>query len=178
MYVSGIFSNTLNNRVQSFSNICSVSCVLIYSYVQVFFCLLLTGTSGNFCFKHFQLTVKLNTYKFQALNQTIEHTFHHIALFGLHLPVTKPFPFVYRLITAWWGFSTNTFIHWSLCKDTVIHAVSMPLEGKIKLRQDMQAVSRSDIKRAGASSEHQAVPTQISFCTTCARATAKHEPLL
>lgn len=126
----------------------------------------------------FQLTIELNLYKLQILHQTAERTFHHITLFGLHLAVTKPFPFVCRLITAWWGFSTNTFACWSLCKDTVIHAVSMPLDGKIKLRQDMQAVSGSDIKRAGASSEHPAIPTQISFCTTCWRATAKHEPPL
>lgn len=70
----------------------------------------------------FQHTIKLNAYKLQTPNQTAEHTFQHITLFGLHLAVTKTFPFVYRLITAWWGFSTNTFAHWKLCKDTVIHA--------------------------------------------------------
>lgn len=100
--------------------------------MQVFLCyfrLLLSGTWSN---SYFQLTVKLNVYKLQTVSQAAEHTFHHSALFGLHLAVTKPFPFVYRLITAWCGFSTNTFAHWSLCKDTVNHAVSMPLEGKNK----------------------------------------------
>lgn len=157
-----------------FLNFLSLFCILIYNYMQVFlcFCLLLSETWGNSFFKHFSAHHKAKLIELQILNLTAEHTFHHITLFGLHLAVTKPFPFVYRLITAWWGFSTNTFAHWSLCKDTS-DSCSIYVSGREKkLWQDMQAVSGSDIKRAGASSEHPAIPTQISFCTTCARATA------